>query len=289
MEKETESSPSTYVLDPESQIEMVRLIKQGRMISQAMGGPLSGISDPSRLKNILDLCCGPGGWVLDVASALPDADVKGVDISHIMVDYANTQARTQQLPNASFRVMNITQPLDVPDASFDLINARLLVGVLKRDMWAPFLRECWRILRPGGRLRLTEPTNAGYTSSAAANQIGALIMQALWKTGYAFSPDGRSFGMAHILPSLLREQGYQQLQLFAHALEGSAKMEAWADGYHDIETLSYQMKPLFVKLGLITDEAFDQLQRQALADMQGDKYCGMGYFLTVLGQKPPES
>jgi hypothetical protein len=46
------------------------------------------------------------------------------------------------------------------------------------------------------------------------------------------------------------------------------------------------MKPLFVKLGLITDEAFDQLQKQAFADMQGDKYCGMGYFLTVLGQKP---
>jgi hypothetical protein len=52
MEKEMEPSPSTYVLNPESPTEMIRLIKQGRMITQAMGEPLSGISDPSRLKNI---------------------------------------------------------------------------------------------------------------------------------------------------------------------------------------------------------------------------------------------
>jgi ubiquinone/menaquinone biosynthesis C-methylase UbiE len=286
---EKESSPGTYVLNPESQIEMGRLIKQSRMITRGMGGPLSGIPDPSRLKNILDLCCGPGGWVLDVASALPDTLIEGVDISHMMVDYANTQARTQQLSNASFRVMNIAEPLDVPDASFDLVNARLLVGVLKQDMWASFLRECNRILRPGGLLRLTETLDTGYTSSASVNQIGALIMQALWKAGYGFSPDGRSFGLSHILPSLLREQGYQQIQLFAYALEGSAKMESWADGYHDIETLSLQMKPLLIKLGLITDEAFDQLYKRALADMQSDEFRGMGYFLTVLGQKPTES
>jgi ubiquinone/menaquinone biosynthesis C-methylase UbiE len=286
---EKEASPGTYVLNPESQTEMVRLIKQGRMITRGMGGPLSSIPDPSRLKHILDLCCGPGGWVLDVASALPDAKVEGVDISHIMIDYANTQARAQQLSNASFRVMNVTQLSDIPDAAFDLVNARLLVGVLKQDMWASFLRACWRILRPGGLLRLTEPLDTGYTSSPAVNQLGALTMQTLWKVGYGFSPDGRSFGLNHILPSLLRAQGYQQLQLFAYALEGSAKMETWADGYHDVESLSYQMKPLFIKLGLITDEVFDQLQEQALADMRSDEFCGMGYFLTVLSQKPLES
>lgn len=114
-------------------------------------------------------------------------------------------------------------------------------------------------------------------------------MQALWKAGYGFSPDGRTFGVSHILPSLLREQKYRQIQLFAYALEGSAKLEAWADSYHDIKTLGLQMKPLFIKLGLITDETFDQLYQQALADMQRDEFCGMGYFLTVLGQKPAES
>src|SRR5581483_12528370 len=110
---------NTYVFDSESPTEMARLINQDRTITQAMGGPLSGIPDPSGLQNILDLGCGPGGWVLDVAFALPAAEVEGMDISRIMVDYAHARARTQLLPNASFGVMDITEPFDLPDASYD--------------------------------------------------------------------------------------------------------------------------------------------------------------------------
>src|SRR5437763_13224521 len=103
---------NTYVFDPESPTELARLINQDRVITQAMGGPLSGVPDPSRLKNILDLGCGPGGWALDMAFALPDAEVEGMDGSRRMVDYANARARTQQLPDASFGVMDITQPFE---------------------------------------------------------------------------------------------------------------------------------------------------------------------------------
>jgi ubiquinone/menaquinone biosynthesis C-methylase UbiE len=285
-----ESSPShTYVLDPNSPSELARLINQDRMITQAMGGPLSGVPDPSTLRNIVDLGCGPGGWVLDVAFALPDAEVEGVDIGRPMVDYANARALTQQLPNASFGVMDITQPLDFPDASFDLVNARLLFAVLKRDVWPAFLRECTRVLRPGGLLRLTEPTSFATTSSAAANQILELLpTQGLRKAGYGFSPDGHSFGIMHVLPPFLRQLGYQQVHLMAHAFEFSAGTDSWADQYHNIEIIGYQIKEFYVKLGLINPEAFDQLQQQALIDMQRETFYGMGHLTTVLGNKPSE-
>src|SRR5947209_14425138 len=132
-----------------------------------MGGPLTGIADPKALHDVLDLGCGPGGWVLDTAFENPHMEVAGIDISRIMIDYANARARTQQLPNASFGVMDITRPLEFPDASFDLVNARFLFAVLKRDAWSPFLDECTRVLRPGGILRLTESVDFGYTNSAA--------------------------------------------------------------------------------------------------------------------------
>src|SRR5689334_25322739 len=102
---------NTYIFDSESPTEMARLITQDRAVTQAMGGSLSGIADPFALHNILDLGCGPGGWVLDMAFELPDAEVEGVDISRGMVNYANARARTQQLSNASFGVMDITKPL----------------------------------------------------------------------------------------------------------------------------------------------------------------------------------
>jgi ubiquinone/menaquinone biosynthesis C-methylase UbiE len=117
----------TYVFNPESPTEMARLINQDRILTQAMSGPFAGLPDTSSLHNILDLGCGPGGWVLDVASALPEANVQGVDISRIMVDYASVCAHTRQLPNASFGVMDISEPLDFPDAGFDLVNARTLL------------------------------------------------------------------------------------------------------------------------------------------------------------------
>src|SRR5438067_1324201 len=116
------SSTNTYIFDPDSPTELARLIHQDRVITKAMGGPLSGIPDTAPLHNVLDLGCGPGGWVLDVAFALPDAEIEGVDASRAMVDYANARARTQQLRNASFGVMDITHPLEFPHHAFDLVN-----------------------------------------------------------------------------------------------------------------------------------------------------------------------
>jgi SAM-dependent methyltransferase len=283
------SSSHTYLLDPESASELARLINQDRMVTQAMNGPLSGVTDPSLLHNIVDLGCGPGGWALDVAFALPEAEVEGVDISRSMVDYANARAQAQQRPNASFGVMNLNEQLEFPDASFDLVNARLLFAVLKRDRWPAFLRECTRILRPNGLLRITEPANFATTSSAAVNQLlELLITQALWKTGYGFSPDGHSFGLVHILPHLLRQFDYQQVHLMGHAFEFSAGTAALADQYRNVEIIGDQVKALFVNLGLISPEAFDLLQQQALRDMRQETFCAVGHLTTVLGYKSSE-
>jgi ubiquinone/menaquinone biosynthesis C-methylase UbiE len=280
-----ESSPNnTYIFDPESSTEMARLINQDRVATRAMNGPLSGIPDPSILKNILDLGCGPGGWALDVAFALPDADVEGVDVSRTMVNYANARAHSQHLLNASFGIMDLTKPLEFPDNSFDLVNARFLVAVLKRDMWPAFLSECTRVLRPGGLLRLTEVADSSCTTSQAVNQLLDLTMCAAYHAGYGFSED-HALSLLPRLLSLFREYGYEQKKPVAHVIDYSAKTESWADTYHNIQIVGYQMKPLLIKLGLISEEAFDELYQQALIDIQTDAFCGMGHFTTLLGQK----
>jgi ubiquinone/menaquinone biosynthesis C-methylase UbiE len=128
------------------------------------------------LKNVLDLGCGPGGWALDVAFELLETEVEGVDISRPMVNYANARAISQRLKNVSFGVMSITEVLDIPSDSYDLVNARFLAAVLKREAWSPFLHECTRILRPGGYLRLTEGSDFGITNSQAVNGIMNLML-----------------------------------------------------------------------------------------------------------------
>ena len=60
----TTTENNTYILDPESPPEMARLIDLDRVVTKAMGGPLAGIPDlPSEAK-VLDVACGPGGWVM---------------------------------------------------------------------------------------------------------------------------------------------------------------------------------------------------------------------------------
>ena len=135
MSADSMNNENTYVFDPESPAELARLINQDRITTQAMGGPLSDLAPEEivALHNVLDLACGPGGWVLDVAFAYPDIEVAGVDISKPMVDYASARARSQGLTNASFGVMDITKPLDFADSAFDLVNARFIGGVLLRE------------------------------------------------------------------------------------------------------------------------------------------------------------
>ncbi len=279
---------SGYVLDPESPTEMARLINLDRFMTKGMGGPLVGVENLSPLHNILDMACGPGGWVLDVAFEQPDVEVAGVDISKIMIDYANARAQAQKLLNTSFSVMDITQPLDFADGTFDLINARFLFSVLLQEQWPKFIAECTRLLRPGGVLRLTELLDGGETNSLAKEQLHVFFSKALQRVEHSFSVSGQNIGMTIMLPRLLRNAGYEQVQHIMHALEVSAGTEIYTDFYRNSEIIYLLAKPFFLNTGVTTEEEFDQTYQQMLIELSSDDFIGMWHYMTALGVKPLE-
>src|SRR2546423_1813649 len=114
------ASENEYFIDAENAAEMARLMHQDRLTTRGMGGVFPERSDFSTLHDILDIACGPGGWVLDVAFEHPTINVMGIDISGIMIEYARAQAWTQGLNTASFRVMDALKPLDFADGAFAL-------------------------------------------------------------------------------------------------------------------------------------------------------------------------
>jgi SAM-dependent methyltransferase len=282
---EQEQPQNTYFLDPESATEMARLIEQDRAMTKAMGGALSHLPKLSIRAQILDVACGPGGWVLDAAYALPLGAVSGVDISRIMIEYANARARSQGLTNVSFGLMDITQPLDFSDRSFDLVNARTLLGVLRRGAWPPFIAECSRILKPGGILRLTEPVDIGVTNSASTERLLDALKETLWKANYGFSANGRAFALLPALPALLRDAGYQNVHTNAFTMEFSADTPDWIDFYRNYQAVFLQSKPGCLKVGAITGEEFDTAYQQVLIDMNQPDFRGMATFVNVIGTK----
>jgi ubiquinone/menaquinone biosynthesis C-methylase UbiE len=281
-----EKDKNTYFFDPEGAEEMARLINLDHFVTRNMGGFFTGIADPSSLQTVLDLACGPGGWVLDVAFAYPKIQVVGVDISKSMIEYALARAGAQGLDNAYFEVMDITKPLEFTESSFDLVNARFLFSVLHREAWEPFIAECTRILRPGGILRLTDMIDPAITTSAACERRQQLSFEAQWRLGYGFSPTGRTIGVTSVLPSLLRKAQYQQIQLAAHALEFSAGTESWMEVFRDAQIVGLLLQPLLVNSGVTTQEEADHFYQQMLIEMQAADFCGMWHYMTIWGTKP---
>lgn len=86
-------------------------------------------SSISTIHNILDIACGPGGWVLQVAKAYLEIEPMDIDLSIRMIMYAGAQTLAYGLKNARFRLMDALKPL-LADQSFDLVSACLLFAFM---------------------------------------------------------------------------------------------------------------------------------------------------------------
>ena len=278
---------STYVLDEESEMEMARLLRQDQLLTQGMGGILPDQHDLSNVQRVLDLACGPGGWVLDLAFTYQDIEIVGIDVSERMITYANAQAKAQERSNASFRVMNVLEPLDFPSASFDLVNARFISPFVRREMWPKLFAECLRILRPGGTLRLTE-LEWGISNKASFEKACQMFQQAMTLIGNNFSPNGLHHGIIQMLPRFFQEAGLQHVGKLAHAIDFSASTAVAArDGYyHDLSSAFPAIEPVMVKTKLLTAEAWQELYQRGLAEMFEEDFCSVYILLTIWGNKP---
>lgn len=273
-----------YVIDPENEMEMVRLMLHDHLVTRGMGGLFPEHYDLSIIHDALDVACGPGGWGLDMARTYPKIQVVGIDISQRMIDYAQVQTWVRGLSNASFRVMNVTEPLDFLDGSFDLVNARFLFGFMLPTAWPNLLRECLRVLRPRGIIRLTE-AEWGFTNAPAFEKLCSLFTHALQRAGQSFSPTGQHIGITPMLKHLLRDAGYQNIQHMAYMIDFSAGTEAHDGFYQNLMTGLKLFQPFIVRWGNITQKEVEELYQQTRAEMQLDDFCAIWFLLSVWGQK----
>lgn len=277
---------NTYLIDAESALEMARLLDQDRVLTKGMGGVFSEQEDSELpgVARILDVGCGPAGWVNEVAQQYPHIEVTGIDISKNTINYAKAHAQVRKLDNAHFVVMDALKPLDFPDASFDIVNMRTVVGFVPTSQWASYLTECKRVLRLGGILRLTEG-EYGFTNKPALEQFFALLNEAQFKAGRSFSPTGHNAGMIVMLRPLLKQAGMQNIQSKAHVIEYAFGMEAHEEGVADIKFALELVQPLLFGTKVITPEVFAEMHSQILEELQAEDFSGVTILLTVWGEK----
>lgn len=279
----SEENKNAYILPTESAAEMSRLIDQDRMATRAMDGLFPTNIDLSGIQHVLDVACGPGGWAQEVAFHYPEIQVTGIDISQTMTEYARTCAKVQNLENATFEVMDATQPLQFPDASFDIVNARAMIGFLNKASWPGVISEFVRITQPGGFIVLTETDSVGYTNAPAFETLSYYGSQALLRTGHSFHPRGVNFGITPLLGRFLQDAGCQNIQQRAHVVDYSAGSPAHQPMCANMKVGQKLIQPLLVKLGLATQEELDTLYNQSMAEMMSDDFRGLMYILSVWG------
>ncbi len=105
-------------------------------------------------RDILDVGCGTGRWPIEMARQFPQANVIGLDIVPPQVD------NTPRPDNCVFVTGNVLEGLPFPDASFDFVHQRLLLGAIPAQRWPDVVAELLRVTRPGGWIELIEPAPA---------------------------------------------------------------------------------------------------------------------------------
>ncbi len=277
------TSKNAYFTDPESGAEMARVMDQGHLLTTAMGGLVPELPALSTVQRVLDIGCGPGDWVQEIAFTYPEKDAVGVDISNQAIDYANAQAEVRGLTNAQFLVMDATKPLNFPDGSFDLVNART-IGFLPTGVWPVLMKECMRVLRPGGFIRLTE-SEWSFSNSPGLEGITAIFCRALKAAGQSFSPDGRRHGITTMLAGFLKDAGCANIRQVPYVIDFSTGTEYHAGICKNWRVVYKLSQPFFIKTGVTMQEEVDRLYEQMQIEMMQDNFRGIMYMLTAIGEK----
>ncbi|KAJ2959229.1 hypothetical protein NQZ79_g5332 [Umbelopsis isabellina] len=144
---------SPYFL-PKDDEESDRLHEEHFLIKEGLGGNVLGqdlltkkLQDGAM---VLDIGCGPGTWLLDLATEYPSSLFHGLDIASVFPN----QIRP---PNVNFKVGDARDELPYDPNTFDLVQVRLMATAFQSHEWEIVYRNMYRVLKPGGYLQIIEP------------------------------------------------------------------------------------------------------------------------------------
>lgn len=302
--------------DRESKDEMIRLQIQDHLVTAGMGGVLPEQPDPTIFKKVLDVGCGTGGWLIEMARTYPSMSLLiGVDVSSRTIEYAHTQAHSlaqrvqfetmdvttmnalrmfgfpsdyEESSRVQFRVMDALRMLVVPEHYFDLVNQRFGESYLRTWDWPKLLQEFGRVTRPGGVIRLTESDMVLESSSPALTRLNELALEALYKAGHYFTPSGN--GVTSQLTRLLEQYGLKDVQTHAYTLECRAGTPEGQHFYEDMK-IAFRVNNItpFLKKWTRVPDDYEAIYQQALREMQQPDFEVPWKLLTAWGKNPASS
>lgn len=112
---------------------------------------------PAGSLSVLEAGCGPGFYARRLARRYPALQVLGIDRSARLLALAKRRASSEALTNCRFEEGDVETLSTSAQAVDAVISSRLLLVVANRRA---AIEEIFRVLKPGGRLFLAEPTSS---------------------------------------------------------------------------------------------------------------------------------
>lgn len=187
---------------------------------RALAAELDGVTG-----TVLDLCTGTGDVARTIARRRPDLDIVGLDFAPVMVRLGHRKLDGDpRVARVALGVGDATR-LPLADGAVDAVT--IAFGIRNVEDTLAGLRECHRVLRPGGRLVVLEfsvPPNpvvrAGYL---------AYFRHVLPRIGQWLSGAGAAY--RYLPASVLRfPEGEAFLALLAEAGFGSTRVRRLSGG-----------------------------------------------------------
>src|SRR5215831_14255674 len=165
-------------------------------------------------QRVLDVAAGPGDTGFLAAPRLGSGRLVSTDLAPAMVEAARQRGTELGIDNADYRTLD-AQAMDLPEASFDGVICRW--GFMLMPDPAAALRECKRVLKPGGRLVFAVFTGPD------ENPFASLPARVLTEAGHLkrtaapteWQPGILALGDRARLQSLLDEAGFASTHLEA--------------------------------------------------------------------------
>jgi ubiquinone/menaquinone biosynthesis C-methylase UbiE len=249
-----------YLL-PSDDAEVNRLDFQHFMLRYALRGNfLAPLRNP---RSILDVGCGTGRWVREIAGHFPAANVVGVDIAPPPEASASGPAygaNEPRLGNYAMVQADVMQDLPFADTTFDFVHQRLLFLAIPTAQWPRLMTELVRVTRRGGWVELVEGSAVPPESGPAMQMWGQWLSVASAKRGIDFA-QGSQIGQ-HLMQAGLDNVRQHEVRMQAGRQFGrlGAMLEANYMG------ILHAVKPQIVAAGMTAAESYDA----AIAAIRGE-------------------
>ncbi|KAG0756412.1 hypothetical protein G6F57_011350 [Rhizopus arrhizus] len=216
---------------------------------------------------VLDIGCGPGSWVMDMATEYSHTQFVGIDKLPLF-------PQDIRPANVTFKEADVLAGLPFEDNSFDLIQMRLFLVTFNRTQYIESLNEIHRLLKPGGFIQLVEPQ--------LMDQGDDFIKEYTSKLKIIMEYNDYDSEVSDHLSILLDKTRFITKEILRKGvpLESHPLSKEFQ---YIVQSSVVSCKPFLMELhGLQTDEEFDEMKTRYMESRKKTE----SVFTMAVGQKP---